>query len=64
MRNPLDPFLNKIAREYIDDEDLSAKMLRYFKARERKRGERRDGGMERREGGRKGGREGNGGGGD
>ncbi len=30
VRNPLDPFLNKLAREYVDDNDLTTKMHRYF----------------------------------
>jgi hypothetical protein len=34
VRNPLDPFLNKLAREYVDDDDLTSKMHRYFEVGE------------------------------
>ena len=33
VRNPLDPFLNQLCREYLDDEDLTQRMHRYFQAR-------------------------------
>ncbi len=34
MRNPLDPFLNKLAREYVDDDDLTSKMHGYFQVKD------------------------------
>jgi hypothetical protein len=33
VRNPLDPFLHRLCRDYTDDEDLSIRIFRYFKAR-------------------------------
>ena len=31
VRNPLDPFLEKLCKEFIDDEDLSLRLHAYFK---------------------------------
>ncbi len=30
VRNPLDPFLQKLSMEYTDDADLSRRLLNYF----------------------------------